>query len=169
MLGQDIALLLKLSLQEGPRVLSKNLAGEMFLSPSDVSKSLYRCKSAGLLYWTDLEKRVNRTALLEFLTHGIRYVFPPERGAMVRGIPTATATEPLKSLFLEDGEPPPVWPYAEGTMRGNSFLPLYKGAPQAALRDGKLYELLALCDAIRGGRVRERSLAIELLGKALDA
>jgi hypothetical protein len=88
---------------------------------------------------------------------------------MVRGIPTATATEPLKSLFLEDGEPPPVWPYANGTVRGTSFLPLYKGAPQAALLDGKLYELLALCDAIRGGRTRERSLAVELLGKALRA
>jgi hypothetical protein len=87
---------------------------------------------------------------------------------MTRGIPTAAAAEPLKSLFLDDGEPPPVWPYTEGTVRGSSFAPLYKGAPQAALMDGRLYELLVLCDAIRGGRTRERTLAVELLRKALD-
>jgi hypothetical protein len=39
MLGQDIAVLLKLSLQEGPRVLSKKLADELFLSTAEISKS----------------------------------------------------------------------------------------------------------------------------------
>jgi hypothetical protein len=37
------------------------------------------------------------------------------------------------------------------------------------LADSRLYELLALCDVIRGGRTREGVLAIELLGKALNA
>ena len=169
MLGQDIALLLKLCLLEGPRVLSKKLSEELFLSPADVSKSLNRCRESGLLYWSDLEKRVNRSALLDFLAYGMRHVFPPKRAALVRGLPTATATEPLKSHFLDDGEPPPVWPYHEGTVRGLSFSPLYKGAPKAALLDPKFYELLALCDGIRGGRTRERVIAIELLRKALNA
>ena len=169
MLGQDIAVLLKLSLQEGPRVLSKKLADELFLSTAEISKSLNRCKDSGLLYWSDMEKRVNRSALLEFLAHGMRYAFPPVKGGMVRGIPTATATKPLNSQFLDDREPPPVWPYPEGTVRGLSFAPLFKSAPKAALADSRLYELLALCDAIRGGRTRERVLAIELLGKALNA
>ena len=103
---------------------------------------------------SDLEKRVNRSALLEFLSHGLRYVFPPEKGTLTRGIPTAAAMEPLKSIFLSDTDPPLVWPYKDGTVRGLAFTPLYKGVPQAALRDYKLYELLALCDAIKGGRVR---------------
>ena len=167
--GQDIAILLKICLLEGPRVLSKRLSEELFLSTADVSKSLNRCKDSGLLYWSDLEKRVNRSALLEFLAHGMRYVFPPKRGTLVRGVPTAAGTEPLKSHFVDDGEPPPVWPYAEGTVRGLSFSPLYKGAPKAELLDSKLYELLALCDAVRGGRTRERVLATELLRKALNA
>jgi DNA-binding MarR family transcriptional regulator len=50
MLGQDIALLLKLCLLEGPRILSKKLSEELFLSPADVSKSLNRCRESGLLY-----------------------------------------------------------------------------------------------------------------------
>jgi hypothetical protein len=169
MLGQDIALLLKICLLEGPRILSKNLASELFLSPAEVSNSLNRCKESGLLYWSDLEKRVNRSALLDFLAYGLRHVFPPKRGALVRGVPTAAAAEPLKSHFLDDGEPPPVWPYPEGSVRGLSFSPLYKSAPKAALLDSRLYELLALCDAIRSGRTRERVLAVELLRKALNA
>jgi hypothetical protein len=47
--------------------------------------------------------------------------------------------------------------------------PLYKGAPKAALQDPKFYSVLALRDAIRGGRTREQNLAIELLGKEIDA
>ncbi len=87
---------------------------------------------------------------------------------MARGVPTSTSAEPLKSRFLGDGEPPEVWPYVEGEVRGIAFAPLYKGAPKAALRDPKFYGVLALCDAIRGGRTRERNLAIELLGKEIN-
>jgi len=130
MLGQDIALLLKICLLEGPKILSKTLADELFLPPGEVSKALHRCKDSGLLYWSDLEKRVNRSALLDFLAYGLRHVFPPKRGALVRGVPTGAAAEPLKSHFLDDGEPPPVWPYAEGTVRGLSFSPVYKNAPK---------------------------------------
>ncbi|HUZ97624.1 MAG TPA: hypothetical protein VMU57_22190 [Edaphobacter sp.] len=75
----------------------------------------------------------------------------------------------MKSRFLGDGDPPEVWPYVEGKVRGIAFAPLYKGAPKAALRDPKFYSVLALCDAVRGGRTRERNLAIELLGKEINA
>ena len=54
---------------------------------------------------------------------------------------------------------PPVWPWHEGNTRGVGFEPLYKSVPQAALRDSKLYQLLALVDAIRDGRARERKFA----------
>ena len=42
-------------------------------------------------------------------------------------------------------------------------MPLYPTVPEAALRDEKLYELLALVDALRVGRVREREIAITAL------
>jgi DNA-binding transcriptional MocR family regulator len=169
MQGQDIALLLQLAIQDDPRLPSKSLAEDLAISPSEVSKALRRCVDAGLLYVINGEKRVNRSALMEFLTHGLRYVYPPRRGSMVRGMPTGAAAEPLKSRFLEDGEPPTVWPYAEGKVRGLSLEPLYKGAPKAALLDAKLYGVLALCDSIRSGRTRERNLAVELLGKEIHA
>jgi hypothetical protein len=73
----------------------------------------------------------------------------------------------LKSRLLEDGEPPTVWPFAEGKVRGISLAPLYKGAPQAALIDEKFYGVLALSDSIRSGRTRERNMAIDLLKKEI--
>jgi hypothetical protein len=167
-LGQDIGILFKLSLQKNTQILSKQLAEDLFLLPSEVTKSLRRCRDAGLLYWSDAEKRVNRAGLLEFLAHGLKYVFPAERGGMVRGIPTSISTEPLQAHFQVAADPPQVWPYAEGTVRGNSFKPLFKQAPQASLRDSELYALLALADAVRSGRVRERTFAVEELTKRLN-
>jgi Winged helix-turn-helix DNA-binding len=169
MQGQDIALLLKLAIEHDPRVLSKSLAESLSISPSEVSKALRRCVDAGLLYVSGAEKRVNRSALLEFLAHGLKYVFPPVRGSMIRGVPTAASAEPLKSHFVEEGEPPTVWPHGEGKVRGIALAPLYAGAPKAALRDPTFYSLLALSDAIRSGRARERNLALELLKKEIHA
>lgn len=44
-------------------------------------------------------------------------------------------------------------------MRGITLEPLHKAAVKAAQKDPALYELLALIDAVRDGRVRERQLA----------
>jgi len=169
MQGQDIAILLKLAITGETPPQSRSLAESLFISPSEVSKAMKRCAEAGLLQVAGKEKRVNRSGLMEFLSHGLRYAFPPERGSMARGVPTAGAAEPLKSRLLEDREPPAVWPYAQGKVRGISLAPLYKGAPPAALFDPKFYSVLALCDAIRSGRTRERNLAVELLGKEINA
>ena len=48
----------------------------------------------------------------------------------------------------------PVWPDAEGEIRGLTLEPLHKAAPRAALKDSQLYELLARIDALREGRAR---------------
>ena len=83
----------------------------------------------------------------------------PERSGLIRGMPTAHAVKPLVSHFISSNEPPPVWPDSEGEVRGESFSPLYKSAPYASKNDPELYQLLALVDAIRGGRIREREIA----------
>jgi hypothetical protein len=41
-------------------------------------------------------------AFLEFLEHGLQYVFPPKAGNMRRGAPTAHGGPPLAKYF--DGE-----------------------------------------------------------------
>jgi len=111
--------------------------------------------------------RPNRRNLEEFLVHGIQYVFVPERGGLNRGMPTGYATSPLDAWFMDNHEPPPVWPDPAGDVRGESFSPLYKSAPVAAKNDKPLYELLALVDAVRGGCAREREIAKKELVKRL--
>lgn len=108
---------------------------------------------------TTASGRPIRAALKEFLIHGVRYAYPPERGELTRGMPTGYAAPPLSKVIVQPNEPPPVWPYAEGAVRGYAFSPLYSTVPVAAERDPKLYELLALVDAMRDGRARERNLA----------
>ena len=116
----------------------------------------------------ELQDRLNRSALLEFLLHGIRYAFPAEKGALTRGVPTGYAAPPLLKSIAASSEPPPVWPYADGPVRGYSFAPLHKNVPQAALEDSKFYELLALVDALRDGSTRGRELAGRELKKRLE-
>ena len=56
-----------------------------------------------------------------------------------------------------------VWPSLAGTVRGASVTPLYAAAPATAVNNPALYELLALVDAVRLGRARERTRAKQLL------
>ena len=41
--------------------------------------------------------------------------------------------------------------------------PLHPAAPKACLKDSKLYEYLALCDALRVSKAREKNLVIDFL------
>jgi len=82
-------------------------------------------------------------------------------------MPTAHAASPLKGLIAQSDEPPPVWPHPEGAARGPRLDPLFPSVPGAASKDPALYELLALLDALRTGRARERQLAVRLLQERL--
>ena len=46
-------------------------------------------------------------------------------------------------------------------------MPLYPTVIQVIQSDASMYELLALVDAVRVGRARERNLAMELLRERL--
>ncbi len=133
------------------------------MSASEVHGAVKRAEFAHLLHGPKLANRPNFAALEEFLVHGFKYVFPAERGDLTRGLPTAYAAEPLRSVIALGNEPVPVWPYAQGKERGIAFKPLYRTAASAALRDPKFYEYLALADALRDGRTRERKYAEEEL------
>jgi len=141
------------------------LAEELFISQSEISKSLARSKFAGLL--DPAGKQVLKLALMEFLQYGIRYVFPQRPGAIVRGIPTAHSAMPLKEVIQSDENY--VWPSGKGNVRGHSIIPLYPSVVDAVRADSKLHELLALVDALRVGRAREKQLAIELLNERVMA
>lgn len=155
--SQDVVVLLKLA-GASPEWTYASLAQSLGMSTSEVHAAVGRTKACGL--YNEHARAPHRKALLEFLVHGLRYVFPGERGGVTRGLPTAHAAPPLQALIQSDGELPPVWPDPEGTVRGEALQPLYRSVPTAARRDPALYELLALVDAARSGRPRERRLAV---------
>jgi hypothetical protein len=136
------------------------------MSASEVHASVQRAAKAGLVQLDD--RAPNRQALLEFLVHGLKYAFPAERGAITRGMPTAHAAAPLAKKLAASNEPPPVWPDPEGSVRGEALEPLYRSVPSAARADAQLYEWLALVDAVRSGRARERELAAKELRRRLS-
>lgn len=139
------------------------LASRLHLSPSRVHAGVGRATAAGLI---GPERRVLRRALLEFVSHGARYAFFAERGPLTRGVPTAHGAPPLFDLIARSG-PVPVWPDPEGDVRGESIEPLHPSVPRAAREQPHLHELLALVDAMRIGRARERKLAMELLDERI--
>lgn len=164
---QDILVLLKLVAIGRQPWSYAWLAGQLGMSSSQLHSAVKRVLAARLALRAEEMIVPDIRNLEEFLVHGIKYVFVPERGEITRGIATAHAAPPLGTYFVADPEPPPVWPDANGDLRGVSFSPLYKLAPGAARADSKLYELLALVDAIRGGRAREREIAIKELKQRL--
>ena len=165
---QDVLFLLKLvSLGKEPWSFNK-LAIELGMSPSEVHAAAKRALAARLAIKEGDNIWPNIRNLEEFLLHGVQYVFVPDRGGINRGIPTAYASAPMDAWFVADEELPPVWPDPKGEVRGESFSPIYKSAPKAAQNDPKLYQLLALVDAIRGGRARERHMAAKELKKRLE-
>lgn len=96
-----------------------------------------------------------------FLEHGVKYVFPQEPGAMVKGIPTAHSHPFMKQFFA--GESVYVWPDQKGEKIGQQIEPFYPNQPKASRQDPIFYELLALVDVIRVGKVREVKIAIDEL------
>lgn len=166
---QDILVALKLLAVGSAPWSYASLGVQLGMSPSQLHAAVRRLLAVQLAVRKGDRIAPNRRTLEEFLVHGLQYVFPAERGEMTRGMPTAHAAPPLDRHLVSDAEPPPVWPSPEGTLRGLAFSPLYPLAPGAARSDPQLYELLVLVDAIRGGRARERALAIQELKKRLAA
>ena len=158
---QDIVLLLKILVHPDSQWQYRDLASSLYLSISEISESLQRSHLAGLV--DESRRRVHRQALLEFLQHGLRYVFPQAPGTMVTGVPTAHSQAYFKKKFHSELDY--VWPDEEGAVRGLSIFPLYKGVPKAVRKDERLHELLAAIDILRVGKVREIKEALKFLEK----
>ncbi len=163
LLPQDVLVALKLAVSKKEYTYAE-LARALNLSASQVHGAVKRCDKSGLVKRESM--RSNREALCEFLIHGAKYVYPPVTGKWQRGMPTAYSASPLSSHISSTGEPV-VWPDPEGEMRGEVLHPIHKSVPSAARKDPRLYEALALVDAIRSGRAREREIAAKLLTEIL--
>ena len=160
----DVYVWLKLCLDEGQKTYAQ-LGEELGMSASEVHAAVRRGGEAGLV--RPEPKRVVREAFLDYLLHGVRYAFPAVPGRVVRGMPTGYAAPCLEGEFAT-ADLPVVWENTEGSVRGQSVEPLHPSAAAASRRDENFYRVLALVDAVRCGRARERSAAAARLKKLLS-
>jgi hypothetical protein len=160
---QDLFVLLALLSRGGDAASYPELAAQTGLAASAVHSALRRAAAAGLVAYRDRRPVLLKPQLREFVLHGARFAFPAVHGRLTRGVPTAYAAAPLNTVIAPSSDPPPVWPHKDGGARGVALAPLYPTAPDAALRDEKLYALLALFDALRSGQARERNAAQKML------
>ena len=154
----DIAVLLKIIAMGEKDWNHQSLAKSLFISQSEISESLNRSAFAGLV--NQEKKKVFIQALQGFLFEGLKYVFPVHPGMLVRGMATSHAAPVLSKHFVYSEAY--VWPDIQGKERGMAVRPLYPGAVDAAKEDPLLYDLLAIVDALRVGKVREVLKAREL-------
>jgi DNA-binding Lrp family transcriptional regulator len=163
---QDVLVVLKLCLDETKRSYA-GLGQALGLSASEAHAAVRRLIAARLIM--PETRQVRREALQNFLVHGVPYAFPAKPGEVTRGMPTAWAAPVMAKKIRPSGQMPPVWPDPEGKVQGAAVPALYASAPGAARRDRALYDLLALVDALRLGRARERTLAEQELTLRLHA
>lgn len=165
---QDLLVLLKMACHRDRSFTYAQLADELGIAASEAHSCLRRASLARLAAPTgEGGMAVQRSALREFVLRGAKYSFPPSTGSTTRGTVTGYAAPPLRELIVQPDELPPVWPQADGPTRGFALYPLYPTVPNAAARDERLYECLALFDALRAGAAREREMAQELLTERL--
>lgn len=163
---QDVVVLLRLAGEAKPWSFQQ-LAGELGMSASEVHQALKRAEASKL--YSAKNRQVMKRSLLEFAVHGIPYVFPAKRLARAYGVPTAHSAEPLRDMIIADNDDCLVWPHPDGEQFGDAIEPLYRSVPEAALRNPTLHRRLALVDALRAGRTRERKMAEEALDKEFGA
>ncbi|MBO5532977.1 MAG: hypothetical protein J5977_11060 [Fibrobacter sp.] len=161
----DVVILLKKITHQGIVMNGKQLADSLCVSAAEVSVAMERNRIAQLV--DESKSRVNILALRDFLVYGIRYCFPAKPGSIVRGVPTASSAGIIKQTVATNGEQY-VWKNSLGTERGQSIIPLYPKASEAARKDTDLYALLVIVDSLRIGKARERNVAIEELDKYLN-
>lgn len=165
---QDVVLALELVVCGRRPWKQPELARALHISASEINHGLRRL-AASHLYNVD-ERRVVRASLREFLVHGLRYVFPAQLGMVGEGMVTAHSAKPLAEKLRLGEEDGVIWLGSDVRfrVRGRVIDPLYPTAPRAAAEDPALHEMLALADALRIGRARERELANQELAKRLE-
>ena len=136
-----------------------SLASALHLSQAAVSRAMQRLEEVALV---DRKQRtVRRSAAEGLFLHGVPYLLPVRLGPPTRGVATVHSAAPLQEALVGDGVY--VWPDEEGDAVGVAFAPLHAAVPRAARAHPSLHVFLALVDAVRVGRARERALAAQAL------
>lgn len=158
----DIYVLTGLIAWESGEWTLRELADGLMVDHTLVHRALKRAESVGL--YSSATRRVNLPNLEELLIHASRFVLPAKLGEVTVGVPSAWAAKPIVNFIHEsDTNLPPVWPTADGDVRGQALAPLHPSAPLAINRIPRLGDLLSIVDSLRAGDIRIRDVATKAI------
>ena len=165
---QDTVLALKYwSLRQDNQVSSvRDIAESIGISAGEVSKGAKRLVAARIVVERDAQVFAESGALLEWLSYGLRYAYPQESVGYGRGMATSWNCSILKSEMIPP-TPALVWPVSGGDFEGALIKPFHGSVPVAAAKDERLYRILSLLEAIRGGKPRELAIARRILADVI--
>lgn len=166
MQGIDVVVALALASQPSRRWEFAPLARALHVGAATAHRAVGRLIEARLVDAGD--RKVRPRALSDFLAHGLPHVFPAQPGPQALGVPTAHSAPVMADLIASAPGDALVWPSSRGSVRGSSVDPLHGSVVSAALENRELYDLLALVDALRLGRAREKKIARAELERRLS-
>jgi len=167
----DLYLILYLQSLDGARWTYATVSAACGLSASEANAAVKRALRSGLMreaVGAEPNPQPHLAALVEFMSHGVRYAFPAEVGSWVRGVPTAFGAPGLEHLTAGDQEHMLVWPSVRGTVKGLSLTPLHAKASVAVQQAPRFHVYLALADILRQASPRGREVAAIQLKTMID-
>jgi len=165
---QDTLLALKYcSMNQSDQMSSvRGISESISISPGEVSKGTRRLVASKLVVERAGRMYAESGALLEWLCYGVRYAYPQESVGYGRGMATSWNCPVLESE-ISPPSPPWVWPVQGGDVEGALIRPIHNSVPLATSRDEWLYRVMALLEAVRGGKPRELAIARDMLVKII--
>jgi hypothetical protein len=167
MKNQDILILLSILTWKGPKRTYQRLSQAIDVNTTPILHAVRRLEASGL--YSDHFQKVNIPKTIEFIVHGLKYVFPntqidenaPDQKGFLTGISHPIFNNEINSKRKF------IWPSEKGSHWGIPIQPIHPSIPDKCLQNVELLELFALIEVLRIGRIREIEIAekkiIELL------
>lgn len=161
---QDVVVAIKLAGIKQFTYASLSLA--VGLAPSQVHASVKALLQSKLMSEDgDSGVAINRFRLVEFLVHGVPYMFPAIETHPTKGLATISELDEMKQVFLTQRNY--VWPLPSGKDTGVGLVPLHHCVFRAVQDDAAAYRILMSIDAIRIGDARERDVGTSVIRRSL--
>lgn len=162
MKAQDVVIAIKLVGASDPNWSYASLGSEIGLGHNQAHLACKRLVAASLMN----DKRVNKRNFVEFLVHGVKYVFPPVWDGEQHGIPTAISSPEMKKELRSQQRV--VWPTRKRKdPKGDGLRPLHKCVFTVIEKDQFAYQILSVLDSIRVGSAREREIAVDYINSKI--
>ena len=143
---QDIVILGKL-ISEKLWPSQKEIADSLNLSQAEISHALNTLDHIGLINLSN--KKINKLAITEFVTHALKYLYPIEKKGTGRGILIGPSSSIFKEKVRSD-DYNYIWPNSNGDSKGIIVTPLLPELSSTVLSNEIMCQFLNVVEVFRG-------------------